>query len=306
MRKRILDTVYKLAKEHKNIVFIGSDLGYETLKEFKNEMPERFFMEGISEGHVVGMSAGLAMSGKIVYTNTIATFLTRRCYEQNVVDVGLTNANVRLIANGGGLVYAPLGPTHLAIEDIAIMKAIPNMTIIAPCDAEEMERATRASVNHQGPIYFRVGKGGDPVVSKPENGFEIGKAIVYREPGDVVLITTGIMLERAIKASDELATKGIKAGIIHCHTVKPLDEETILKYLNQVKVALTIEEHTLIGGLGSSVAEIIAEKLGKKILFKRIALPDVFPEKYGSQNSLIKYYKCDKEDIVRNTLALMQ
>ncbi len=305
MRKRILDTVYKLAKENPNIVFIGSDLGFETLKDFKNEIPDRFFMEGISEGHVVGMSAGLAMSGKMVYTNTIATFITRRSFEQNVINLGLTNANVRLIGNGGGLVYAPLGPTHLAFEDIAIMRAIPNMTIIAPCDAEEMERATRASVNHQGPIYFRVGKGGDPVVSKPENSFEIGKAIVYKEPGDLVLITTGIMLERTIKAADELNAKGIKTGIIHCPTVKPLDEKTILHYLNQSKAAITIEEHSLIGGLGSSVAELIAEKLSKKIFFKRIALPDVFPEKYGSQNSLIKYYHCDKEDIVREAITLL-
>ena len=305
MRKRILDTVYKLAKENQKIVFIGSDLGFETLKEFKSEIPERFFMEGISEGHIVGMSAGLAMSGKIVYTNTIATFITRRCFEQNIIDLGLTRANVRLIGNGGGLVYSQLGPTHLAFEDIAIMRAIPNMTIIAPCDAEEMERATIASVNHHGPIYFRVAKGGDPVVSKAENGFEIGKAIVFREPGDLVLITTGIMLERTIKAADELATKGIKAGIIHCPTVKPLDESTILKHLNSAKAALTIEEHTLIGGLGSAVSELIAEKLSKKISFKRIALPDVFPEKYGSHNSLIKYYKCDKEDIVQHALALL-
>jgi transketolase len=304
MRKRILDTVYKLAKENPNIVFIGSDLGFKTLDNFRAEMPERFFMEGISEGHIVGMSAGLAMSGKTVYTNTIATFITRRSYEQNTINLGLTKANVRLIGNGGGLVYAPLGPTHLAFDDIAIMRAIPNMTIIAPCDAEEMERATRASEHFQGPIYFRVGKGGDPIVSKPENGFEIGKAIVYREPGDLVLITTGIMLERTIKAADELATTGIKAGIIHCPTVKPLDETTILKYLNNAKAALTIEEHSLIGGLGSTVAELIAEKLSKKIFFKRVALPDVFPEKYGSQNSLIKYYKCDKDDIVKNAIAL--
>lgn len=305
MRKRILDTVYKLAKENKDIVFIGSDLGYKTLDNFRNEIPERFFMEGIAEGHVVGMSAGLALSGKTVYTNTIATFLTRRSFEQNIINLGLTKAKVRLIGNGGGLVYAPLGPTHLAFEDIAIMRAIPNMAIIAPCDAEEMERATIASVNYPGPIYFRVGKGGDPVVSKPENGFEIGKAIVYREPTDLVLITTGIMLERTIKACDELAAKGIKAGIIHCPTVKPLDETTILKYLNGAKAAITIEEHSLIGGLGSAVAELIAEKMSKKIFFKRVALPDTFPEKYGSQNSLIKYYKCDKDDIVQAAITLL-
>ncbi len=305
MRKRILDTVYEMAKENPNIVFIGSDLGFETLKEFKNEIPERFFMEGISEGHIVGMSAGLAMSGKTVYTNTIATFITRRSYEQNIVNLGLTNANVRLIGNGGGLVYAPLGPTHLAFEDIAIMRAIPNMTIIAPCDAEEMERATRASEHHQGPIYFRLGKGHDPVVSKPENGFQIGKAIVYKEPEDLVFITTGIMLERTIKACDALTEKGIKAGIIHCPTIKPFDEACILKYLNTVKAAITVEEHSAIGGLGSIVSELIAEKLSKKIFFKRVSLPDVFPEKYGSQNSLIEYYKCDTKDIIQTALHLL-
>jgi transketolase len=306
MRKRILDTVYKMAKEHSNVVFIGSDLGFETLKDFKNEIPERFFMEGISEGHVVGMSAGLAMSGKIVYTNTIATFITRRSFEQNVVNLGLTNANVRLIGNGGGLVYAPLGPTHLAFEDIAIMRAIPNMAIIAPCDAEEMERATRASLHHNGPIYFRVGKGGDPVVSKPEFGFTIGKAIVFHEPGDVLLITTGIMLERTLKARDELVKSGLSVGVIHCPTVKPFDEECIIQRIQKAKAVVTVEEHSLIGGLGSIVSEIIAEKIGHKVMFKRIALPDVFPEKYGSQNSLIKYYHCDTPDIVACAQNLMR
>src|SRR5881275_3243224 len=133
MRKTSLDMVYELARQDKRIFFIGSDLGIGTLKQFKAEMPDRFFMEGVSEANLVGMAAGLALEGKIVYVNTIATFLTRRCFEQNVLDLGLHNANVRLIANGGGVVYAPLGPTHLAIDDIAIMRAIPNMTVVAPC-----------------------------------------------------------------------------------------------------------------------------------------------------------------------------
>src|SRR5215469_1840527 len=140
MRKTCLDCVYEIAKIDPRVFFIGSDLGIGTLKQFKTEMPERYFMEGVSEANLIGMSAGLALEGKIVYANTIATFLTRRCFEQIVLDLGLHRAKVRLLGNGGGLVYAPLGPTHLAIDDIAILRAVPNMTIVAPCDAEEMKR----------------------------------------------------------------------------------------------------------------------------------------------------------------------
>lgn len=298
MRKRCLDTVYKMAKINEKVVFIGSDLGVGTLKDFKQEIPERFFMEGVSEGHIVGMAAGLAVSGKIVYVNTIATFLTRRCFEQNIIDLGLTNANVRLIANGGGLVYAPLGPTHLAFEDVAIMRAIPNMTIIAPTDAEEMERAVVASVNHQGPIYFRLAKGGDPVVSKPEHGFTIGKPIMHCEPGEALIIAYGVMVDRALKVAANFATRGIKVGVMNVHTLKPLDEKTIIEKLKNIKAVITAEEHTIIGGLGSAVAEIIAENQAlRHVRFKRIALPDKFSEKYGSQNAQLKYYNCDVEDM---------
>src|SRR5437773_5061026 len=144
--------VYELAKKDERIVFIGSDLGIGTLDNFRTDMPDRFFMEGVSEANVVGMAAGMALEGRIVYVNTIATFLTRRCFEQVVLDLGLHNVNVRLIANGGGVVYAPLGPTHLAIDDIAILRAVPNMTIVAPCDAEEMKRLMPLTVDHQGPM----------------------------------------------------------------------------------------------------------------------------------------------------------
>ena len=166
MRKRCLKTIYEMAKKNRDIVFIGSDLGQGTLDEFKNEMPERFFMEGISEQHIISMAAGLAMEGKEVFVNTIATFITRRCFEQNIIDLGLTRAKVRLIGNGGGLVYAPLGPTHLAIEDISIMNSIPNMSIICPSDANEMENLMRETVEWKGPIYIRLAKGGDEIISK--------------------------------------------------------------------------------------------------------------------------------------------
>ena len=154
MRKTCLDQVYELAKNDPRIFFVGSDLGFETLKQFKNEMPGRFFMEGVSEANLIGISAGMAMEGKIVYANTIATFLSRRCFEQIVLDMALHHVNVRLIANGGGLVYAPLGPTHLAIDDLAILRAVPNMTIVAPCDAEEMKRLMPLTVDYPRPYVY--------------------------------------------------------------------------------------------------------------------------------------------------------
>src|SRR3989338_6681271 len=165
MRKMCLDVVLELARQDKRIFFIGSDLGIGTLQKFKEEIPERFFMEGISEANMIGMAAGLAMEGKIPYVNTIATFLTRRCFEQVVVDLGLHNLNVRLLGNGGGLVYAPLGPTHEAIEDIAIMRSTPNGRAIARADVNERRGAMLQSLDPEGPIYFRIPKGGEPIVT---------------------------------------------------------------------------------------------------------------------------------------------
>src|SRR6202790_2517504 len=180
MRQTCLNWVHKLAKEDPRVVFIGSDLSPGLLKDMRAEMPERWYMEGITEQNVVGMAAGMAMEGLIPYANTIATFFSRRSYEQVAVDCCLHNVPVRLISNGGGLVYAPLGPTHLAIEDLAIMRALPNMTIVAVCDADEMTRFMDVSVDWPGPIYIRLAKGGDAIVSKAANGFAIGKAIAMR------------------------------------------------------------------------------------------------------------------------------
>jgi transketolase len=288
MRKRCLDEVYELAKKDERIVFIGSDLGVGTLDQFKNELPDRFFMEGVSEANLVGMAAGLALEGKIVYVNTIATFLTRRCFEQNVLDLGLHNANVRLIANGGGVVYAPLGPTHLAIDDIAIMRAIPNMTVVAPCDANEMARLMPLTVEHRGPVYIRLGKGGDPIVSTDAALFEIGRAISIIRGDDALLVSTGITLKIALDAAAGLEAQGISAGVLHMPTVKPLDVGAFLAHAAPVEAIVSIEEHSVIGGLGGALAEIVAEAaFDPAKRFKRIGIPDVFPHGYGSQATMM-------------------
>lgn len=298
MRKTSLDMVYELAKRDRRVVFIGSDLGPDTLKQLKAEFPKQFLMEGVSEANIVTMAAGLAMEGKIPYINTIATFLTRRCFEQIVLDLGLHKTKVRLIANGGGVVYAPLGPTHLAIDDIAILRAVPNMTILAPADADEMRRLMLQTLEVDGPVYIRLGKGGDPIVSRADLPCEIGNAILMREGRDALIVATGICLQVALAAADELEKQRISVSVLHVHTLKPLDSRAIYENASRVPIIVTIEEHTLMGGLGSAVAEIVAEaNFNPSKRFKRIGIPDVFPDEYGSQASLMARYDITAEHL---------
>lgn len=307
MRKTCLDQVYELAKQDERIVFVGSDLGVGVLKEFGDQMPDRFFMEGVSEQSIVGMAAGLALEGRIVYVNTIATFLTRRCFEQVVLDLGLHHANVRLIGNGGGLVYAPLGPTHLAIDDIGIMRSVPNMSVVAPCDAEEMKRLMPQTVEHEGPLYIRLAKGYDPVVSSPVYPFRLGEAIELRVGNDVLIVTTGITLRLGLEAADELASQGVEASVLHMHTVKPLDRRALLERASATRAIVTIEEHTLPGGLGSAVAETLVDaNLDRPLRLRRIGIPDVFADRYGSQNELMSYYGITKEGVVEAAAQLLE
>jgi transketolase len=257
-------------------------------------MPDRWYMEGITEQNVIGMAAGLAMEGFIPYVNTIATFITRRCYEQVAVDLCLHELPVRLIGNGGGLVYAPLGPTHLAIEDIAIMRVLPNMTVTAVCDAKEMVRLMNCTLDWRGPIYIRLAKGGDPVVSRDENGFAIGKAIPMRRAaarGAVVLMSTGVMTTNSLAAAQVLAKDGIDVSVVHFHTIKPLDEDAVLQFARSARLVVTVEEGTRIGGFGSAVTDLLLQELGRELPpILRIGLPDAFPQKYGVQDDLFDEY----------------
>jgi len=286
MRQTALKTVHQLALEHPQVLFIGSDLGAGTLKDLRAERPEQFFMEGVCEANIIGMAAGLAMEGFVPYFNTIATFLTRRCLEQVTIDLCLHNLPVRLLGSGGGLVYAPLGPTHLAFDDIALLRTMPNMAIVAPCDAEEMRRLVVASVDWPGPLYIRIAKGNDPVVSRPELPFAIGQAIALREGRDIGLVATGIMSGRALLAAEALAARGISASVLHMHTVKPLDEAALVALARQTGRLVTIEEHSRNGGLGTAVIECLADA-GLAVPVRRLGLADAFPGGYGSQDHLL-------------------
>ena len=307
MRENCLKMVFELAKQDERVVFIGSDLGVGVLSDFKKEIPSRFFMEGVSEQNLVGLAAGMAMEGNVVYLNTIATFLSRRCYEQVAVDLCLHNVNVRLIANGGGVVYAPLGPTHLAIEDIAIMRALPNMTVVAPADAVEMNRFMKVSVDHPGPIYIRVAKGHDPIVTSDTGPFVIGQAVPMREGEEVLLATTGIGLQVCLAAAEKLAAQAVKAAVLHFPTIKPLDTAALHAHAERAAAIVSVEEHTIIGGLGSAVAEYLAESdLLHARRFKRIGIPDVFPSVYGDQNGMMRKYGVSAENVVEQAQVLLK
>jgi transketolase len=275
--------IYELAKQDERIVFIGSDLGAGVLDEFKRDMPDRFFMEGVAEQNLVGMAAGMALSGKIVYVNTIATFLTRRAFEQVCIDVGLHHANVRLIGNGGGAVYAPLGPTHMATDDIALMRTIPSMTILCPADAVEMEPLMVTTVDYQGPIYLRLGKGGDPVLPSDR---------VLGDSGTLIL-STGTVSQLAYEAA-----RLTESTFLHLTRVKPIDWEWIAQDVGSYDVVVTVEDHSIIGGLGSAVAETLSES-GFTGILRRIGYPDVFPSGYGTQDEMRAAYGISVDNIVK-------
>jgi transketolase len=294
MRATCLNMVYELAKRDERPLFIGSDLSPGLLDEMRQKMPDRWYMEGITEANVIGMAAGLAMEGYMPFVNTIATFITRRCYEQVAIDLCLHDLPVRLIGNGGGLVYAPLGPTHLAIEDIAIMRALPNMTVTAVCDAKEMVRLMNCTLDWPNPIYIRLAKGGDPVVSREENGFAIGKAIPMRKAKakrSIVLMATGVMTTNCLAAAELLAKDGIDVSVVHFHTIKPLDEDAVLSFAEGAELLVTVEEGIRIGGFGSAITDVIVEKLGSsQPPMLRLGLPDAFPHNYGLQDDLFEIY----------------
>lgn len=292
MRKTVLEGVHELAKVDDRVVFVGSDLGTGTLDAMREEFPDRFFMEGVSEAYLIGVAAGLALEGRVVYVNTIATFLSRRCFEQIAIDLCLHNVKVRLIANGGGLVYAPLGPTHLAIDDVGILRTLPNMTIVAPADAEEMRRLMPLTLDHEGPIYIRLAKGGDPIVSRDDIPFAIGKALPMRDGADALVVTTGVTLKPALDAAAQLAEEGgLDCGVLHVPTIKPLDVEALLAAARGRSAVVVVEEHTVYGGLGSAVAEALLEAgLDPMPRFKRIGISDEFPDEYESQALLMERY----------------
>jgi transketolase len=299
LRKAAIESVGRLADVDPRVVFVGSDLGVGVLESMRLRHPDRFFMEGVSEQHVVGMAAGMAAEGLRPYVNTIATFLTRRCYEQIVIDLCIQDLPVVLIASGGGAVYAPLGPTHLAVEDIALLRVLPNMTIVVPCDADEARRLMEQTLDWPHPIYVRLAKGGDPIVSRAELGFEIGRAIAMEHGTDGLIVSTGVATQIALEARSQLAAEGRECAVLHVHTIKPLDTGALIDLAAQVPRVVVVEEHVERGGLGSAVLETLSDAgLLRDRDVVRVGIPDRFADKYGSQSDLLSHWDITTRRVV--------
>lgn len=301
MRQTFINTLVELAEKDERIFLLTGDLGFSVLEKFSDKFPKRFFDMGVAEANAIGVAAGLALSGKIVFVYSIVPFLIMRCFEQIRNDVCYQNLDVKLIGIGGGLGYGSAGPTHHSIEDIALMRVLPNMAVVCPGDPLEVMAAIRESVSFKGPVYIRLGMNKEPKVHHKLPYFKIGKGIVISEGNDVTIIATGNMLYSAKDVADKLIDNGIGIRLISMPTIKPLDKEIVLKAAKETKAMFTIEEHSLIGGLGSGVSEILAES-NNKILFRRIALSDEFCEVIGSQAYLREKNSLSVEKITNNIL----
>ena len=283
MRTAFINELFALAKQDPRIVLIVGDLGFGVVTPFMEHLPAQFLNAGVAEQNMTGMAAGMALSGKIALTYSIANFPTLRCLEQVRNDVCYHNANVKVVSVGGGFTYGAMGATHHAVEDLAMMRALPGLLVVAPGDPIEARAATRAIIEYTGPCYVRLGKAGEPIVHSSPINFELGKAIHMREGRDATLISIGGILQNTVRAAERLAKKGIETRVLSMHTLKPLDVDAVLAAARETEAIFTIEEHSILGGLGTAVAEVLAEAEGIKAPLKRIGAPPAFSPHIGSQ-----------------------
>lgn len=283
-------------KQNDQVVALCADLtGSLKMDAFEKEFPERFFQVGIAEANMMGMAAGLTIGGKIPFTGTFANFSTGRVYDQIRQSIAYSDKNVKICASHAGLTLGEDGATHQILEDIGLMKMLPHMVVINPCDYNQTKAATLAIAKYKGPVYLRFGRPAVPNFTTPDQHFEIGKAVLLNEGKDVTIIATGHLVWKAIEAAEKLAEKGIDAEILNIHTIKPLDEDAILKSLAKTNCVVTAEEHQMNGGLGDSVAQLLARKLPSPQEF--VAVNDSFGES-GTPDELMKKYGLESSNIV--------
>lgn len=298
MRDTFVRTLLEIAKKNRNVYIVTGDLGFGVLKPFWTELPDRIINAGIAEQNMTSIAAGLAMQGKIVYTYSIGNFPTLRCIEQIRNDCAYHNANVKVVCVGGGFVYGSLGMSHHATEDIAIMRALPDVTVLAPGDLVEAEAATKAIYETPGTCYLRLGRGGEKRIHEKLEGFEVGKAIEIQKGERVAVFSTGAIFDEVDEACAELKEQGIVPTVYTFPTVKPIDREVILECAKNCKAIITVEEHNLSGGFGSAVAEVLAESDEAHAKLVRIALNDKYSSIVGSQKYLRQEYAIDAKTII--------
>ena len=298
MRDTFVKTLLEIAKQDKNVYIVTGDLGFGVLKPFWTELPDQIINAGIAEQNMTSVAAGLAMQGKIVYTYSIGNFPTLRCIEQIRNDCAYHNANVKVVCVGGGFVYGSLGMSHHATEDIAMMRALPDVTVLAPGDLVEAECATKAIYKQEGTCYLRLGRGGEKRIHEKLETFTIGKAIEIQKGEKVAVFSTGAIFDEVYEACEQLKTQGIVPTVYTFPTVKPIDREVVLDCAATHNAIVTVEEHNLSGGFGSAVAEVLAECGGVKAKLVRVALDDRYSCIVGSQKYLRKQYSIDSQAIV--------
>jgi len=298
------DGLVELGERREDIVVLSADLTDSTRAGwFKKKFPERFFSMGVSEQDMICTASGLALSGKTPFACTFGVFAAGRAWDQIRVSVAYMGLNVKVVGTHGGISVGPDGPTHQAIEELTLMRVLPNMTVIVPCDAVEARKATIASASYKGPVYLRLGRSKVPIITKDEDYFEIGKANTLREGHDVAIIACGYEVYEALLACDMLKKENISARLINLHTVKPIDRDAIIKAAKDTGAIVTAEEHTIIGGLGSAVSEIAAQVSPVPIEF--IGVKDRFGES-GSPEKLFKVFELRAEDIVKAAKRAMK
>ena len=292
----------ELGKQNKDIVVLDADLSSSTRTSlFAKEFPERFFNFGVAEQNMMAGAAGLASCNKTVFVSTFAMFATGRAWEQIRNTVCYNNFNVKIVATHAGVSVGPDGSSHQALEDIAIMRAIPNMKIIVPCDGPQTSDAVTTALNTKGPFYVRLGRAKVPTLEN-KGGFKLGKAQVLTNGSDVAIIACGIMVQEALTAAAALAEKGIKCRVINMHTIKPLDEEEVLKAGRETKGIVVCEEHTVIGGLGSAVDEVLSENAPAKVI--HIGVKNKFGQS-GDPAALMRHYNLTSQDIEKAARSLL-
>ena len=291
-----------LGEENQNIVALDADLSGSTQTSiFAKKFPTRFFDVGIAEQNLMTTALGLSLEGKIPFAATFAVFATGRCYDQIRNSICYQNGNVKIIGAHGGITVGEDGASHQALEDISLMRGLPNMTVIAPSDAEQMRQATRFAASHNGPVYIRSSRINVPDIYDKNYKFDINKAVVLQEGKDVTLLSYGDIMSEVIKAANILEERGIFATVINVPVIKPLDYKTIIESVDKTKLAVVIESHSINGGLGSAVCECLSEKSPNKVV--RIGINDAFGQS-GTPNELIKHYGLDAESIANKVIEL--
>ena len=306
MRTAFIKELFELAKQDERIVLIVGDLGFGVVTPFIEQLPRQFLNAGVAEQNMTAMAAGMALSGKIAFTYSIANFPTMRCLEHVRNDVCYHHANVKIVSVGGGFTYGAMGATHHALEDLAVMRAMPRLMVVAPGDPVEARAATRAVTAYPGPCYLRLGKAGEPVVHQTAIEFALGKAIRMRDGRDATLISTGGILQNTVRAAERLAKEGIETRVLSMHTLKPLDTEAVLAAARETRAIFTVEEHSILGGLGSAVAELLAEAEGPKVVFKRIGVPPGFSPHIGSQEYMQECHGLTDEGIAKSVAGVLR